>query len=292
MKKILITGANSYIGVTFADYINNEFSDAYTVDTVDMVDGNWRRKDFSEYCTVFHVAGIAHSDSGKISEEKEKLYYSVNTDLTVETAKKAKADGVSQFIFMSSAIIYGNSGAIGEKRVITADTAPAPANCYGDSKLKAEEGIKKLADEHFNVVILRCPMIYGKNCKGNYNVLAKFAKKLPFFPYIENERSMLYTENLCEFVRLMIENEETGVFWPQNAEYVNTSEMVKKIAEMNGKNVSLVRGFTWFFNVMSHFTPLVNKAFGNLSYDRRLSEYKQNYIVSDFTQSIEKTEKE
>jgi len=90
MKKILITGANSYIGTSFETYMA-QFGDEYTVDTVDMIGDGWKDVDFSGYDCVFHVAGIAHSDSGKISKEKEKLYYAVNTDLTVETAKKAGA---------------------------------------------------------------------------------------------------------------------------------------------------------------------------------------------------------
>ena len=134
MKKVLITGANSYIGISVENYLKN-YSDEYIIDTVDMIDGSWRNKDFSEYDTVFHVAGIAHSDNGKISAEKEKLYYAVNTDLTVETAKKAKAEGVKQFIFMSSAIVYGDSAPIGKSKVITKDTPVSPANCYGDSKV-------------------------------------------------------------------------------------------------------------------------------------------------------------
>ena len=42
-----------------------------------MIDGSWRNKDFSVYDVVYHVAGIAHSDNGKIPPEKEKLYRSV-----------------------------------------------------------------------------------------------------------------------------------------------------------------------------------------------------------------------
>ena len=104
MKRILITGANSYIGTSFEKYLKENYPVQYQVDTVDMIDGSWREKSFAGYDSVYHVAGIAHSDNGKISEEKKKLYYAVNTELTVETAKKAKADGVKQFIFMSSAI--------------------------------------------------------------------------------------------------------------------------------------------------------------------------------------------
>lgn len=211
MKKILITGANSYIGTSFENYLK-QWPDKYQVDTIDMIDGSWREKSFSGYDTVFHVSGIAHSDYGKIPEDKKALYYKVNTELTVETAKKAKADGVKQFIFMSSAIVYGDSAPIGKRKVITEETIPQPSNFYGDSKLQAEKGILPLQSNDFNVVIIRSPMIYGKGCKGNYQTLVKLALKLPIFPYVENERSMLYIGNLCEFVRLMIENNEHGVF--------------------------------------------------------------------------------
>lgn len=290
MKRILITGANSYIGMSFEKYINENFSSQFSVDTVDMIDGTWREKSFSGYDVVYHVAGIAHSDSGKISEEKSKLYYAVNTDLTIETAKKAKADGVKQFVFMSSAIVYGESAPIGKQKKITKDTPVAPANCYGDSKAQAENGLLPLCDESFKVVVLRPPMIYGKNSKGNYPVLSKMAKKLPIFPYVKNERSMLYIENLLEFVRLVIKNEECGIFWPQNDEYSNTSQMVKMIAASHGKKVVLIKGFGWAIKLMSYITGLVNKAFGSFTYDMSLSEYKENYRVCSFEESIKRTE--
>lgn len=290
MKKVLITGANSYIGMSFVKYMNENYSGDYLIDTVDMIDGSWRNKDFSEYDTVYHVAGIAHSDNGKISKEKEKLYYAVNTDLTIETAKKAKADGVKQFIFMSSAIVYGESAPIGKTKVITKDTPVSPANCYGDSKVQAEKGILPLNDENFRVVILRPPMIYGKGSKGNYPILSKLAKKLPVFPYVKNERSMLYVENLCEFVKLMIKNEEQGIFWPQNHEYSNTSELIRIIADVHGKRVILINGFEWCLRIISRVTLLVNKAFGSLSYDMQMSEYKEKYIVCNLNESIGRTE--
>lgn len=289
MKKILITGANSYIGTSVESHLN-KFGDKYIVDTIDMLDGMWREKDFSEYQVVFHVAGIAHSDSGKISEEKAKLYYAVNTDLTIETAQKAKTDGVAQFIFMSSAIVYGDSAPIGRSKLITKDTPVSPANCYGDSKVQAEIGINTLADDSFKVVVLRPPMIYGNGSKGNYPVLSKFARKLPFFPFVKNERSMIYIENFCEFVRLMIENEETGTFWPQNKEYSNTSYMVQTIAAVHGKKMRLVKGFTWALKLIGFCTGMVNKAFGNLSYDQKLSVYKEDYQLVSLSESILKTE--
>lgn len=289
MKKILITGANSYIGTSFEKYAA-QWPDKYQVDTVDMIDGAWRERDFSGYDCVYHVAGIAHSDTGNISAEREALYYQVNTDLTIETARKAKQDGVKQFIFMSSAIVYGESAPIGKAKVITKDTPVNPANCYGDSKVQAEKGILPLSDENFRVVVLRPPMIYGPGSKGNYIVLSKLAQKLPVFPIVNNQRSMLYIGNLMEFVRLMIENEEQGIYWPQNAEYSNTTELVKQIAQVHGKNILLIPGLGWALKLLSHATKLVNKAFGSLSYERSLSEYRENYCHTALVESILETE--
>lgn len=290
MKKILITGAGSFVGTSFEKYIKDNYADRYEVEAIEMRDGSWREKKFSGYDVIYHVAGIAHSDNGRISAEKEKLYRSVNTDLAIEVAKKAKAEGVKQFIFMSSAIIYGESAPIGKAKVITKDTVPAPANCYSDSKLQAERGITQLQDDSFKVCTLRPPMIYGKGGKGNFPTLEKMADKLPIFPKVENKRSILYVENLVEFVRLMIENEEEGIFWPQNAEYSNTSELVKMIAEAKGKKVILVPGFGWLLRLMSHFTGLVNKAFGNLCFEQSMSKYKEEYRRYGLRESIKETE--
>lgn len=290
MKRILITGANSYIGTSFEKYLA-QWPEQYQVDTVDMIDGTWREKSFAGYDCVYHVAGIAHSDSGKISPEKAKLYYAVNTDLTVETAKKAKTEGVKQFIFMSSAIVYGESAPIGKRKVITRDSPVSPANSYGDSKVQAENGILPLSDNSFKVVILRPPMVYGPGSKGNYPVLSKLARKMPLFPKVDNQRSMLYIDNLMEFVRLMVDNEEQGIFWPQNAEYSNTTELVKLIAQAHDKRIVTIPGFTWALKLLSHCTGLVNKAFGSLSYEQGISKYHNNYCITSLADSINITEK-
>lgn len=290
MKRVLITGANSFIGTSFERYIKDNYANDISIETLDMQDACWMQTSFSAYDCIFHVAGIAHSDGGKISSEKEKLYYAVNTELTIAAAKKAKKDGVRQFIFMSSAIVYGESAPIGKKKVITRDTPVSPANCYGNSKVLAENGLRELEDDGFKVAILRPPMIYGRGSKGNYPVLAKMAKKLPVFPYVKNERSVLYVENLCEFVRLLIKNSEQGLFWPQNEERINTSELVDMIARVHGRRILLAKGFSGILAWMGKRIGLVNKAFGSLSYDEELSRYRCSYCVADLKESIIRTE--
>lgn len=294
MKKILITGANSYIGTAVESWLV-QYEERYTVETVDMIDGTWREKDFSEYDVVYHVAGIAHADVGKVSEETKAFYYKINTDLAVETAKKAKSEGVKQFIFMSSMIVYGESGGFGHAKMIYKDTIPSPANFYGDSKWQADQNIQKLEDESFKVVIVRPPMMYGKGSKGNYPTLAKIAKKLPIFPNIQNQRSMLHIDNLCEFIRLIIENEESGIFFPQNKEYSQTSQLVQMIAASTGRHIMLTKllnPFVWIAScIPGKVSGLVNKAFGNLTYDKEMSVYPQGtYQIVSLEESIEKTE--
>lgn len=283
MKKILITGANSYIGTSFEKWVD-QWPDRYSVDTVDTKDGSWREKDFSQYDVVFHVAGIAHVSS---DPKMEDLYYKVNRDLTIEAAEKAKAEGVKQFIFMSSIIVYGDSSS--NKRVITRETIPTPSNFYGNSKLQAEQGITPLESDAFKIVILRPPMIYGRGSKGNYPKLAKIAAKLPMFPDIDNERSMLHIDNLCEFIKVMIDNEESGLFFPQNKEYVKTSEMVRLIAEVHGKRVKLTKVFNPVIKMMFG-VDVVDKVFGNLIYEQSMSRYRVNYQIRDLRESIMATE--
>jgi len=285
MKKILITGADSYIGTSVEKWLGKD-PEKYQVDTVDMRTDSWKEKDFSPYDVVFHVAGIAHVST---DPKQEALYYRVNRDLAVKTADKAKRDGVRQFIFMSSIIVYGDSTA-GES-IIDQNTVPGPSNFYGDSKLQAEKGLCTLQDDNFRLVILRPPMIYGKDSKGNYPKLAKAAQKLPIFPDFDNQRSMLHIDNLCEFIRLMIENAESGLFFPQNKEYVKTSEMVRLIAEAHGKKIKLVKVFNPIIRGMIGRVGIVKKVFGNLVYQKAMSEYKEEYRIRGFYDSVNETER-
>ncbi|KUP05097.1 NAD-dependent epimerase [Bacillus coahuilensis m2-6] len=286
MKRILITGKNSYVGKSLEKWLKN-YPDGYSIDFISLREDLWREKDFSKYDVVFHVAGIAHVSS---DPKMEDMYYKVNRDLTIDTAEKAKAEGVKQFIFMSSIIVYGDSSSA--KRVIDKNIVPTPSNFYGNSKLQAEEGIKQLDSEIFKVVIIRPPMIYGKGSKGNYPKLAKIAQKLPVFPNIDNERSMLHICNLSEFIRLIIDNEERGLFFPQNREYVNTSEMVKVIAEVHGRNIKLTNLFNPILKMLGLKVGIINKVFGNLVYDKKMSIYKEDYQIVNFRESIKATELE
>lgn len=279
MKNILITGTNSYIGTSFENWLEREPS-KYKVETLNMRDRSWKTEDFSRFDVVFHVAGIAHI---KETMANQNLYYEVNRDLAYETARKAKQDGVLQFIFLSSMSVYGL-----ENGLIDEQTKLKPNTAYGKSKIEAEELIKALEDEAFRIAILRPPMVYGKGCKGNYPRLVKLALKTPLFPHIENSRSMIYIDNLSEFTKKIIDNQSSGLFFPQNTEYVNTSEMVRLIGNEHSKKIVLTKLFNPFIKLLNVST--LNKVFGDLVYEKSMSSYQNSYNVVSLEESIRKTE--
>lgn len=284
MKKLLITGQNSYIGTSVEKYLLTN-GEEFKIDTIDLMNPEWETIDFSKYDSIFHVAGIAHFSK---DPSKKQLYYKVNTELTEKVAKKAKVEGVNQFIFMSSIIVYGDSTK--KSRTITSITKPEPSDFYGDSKLQAELRLKQLQDKNFKIAILRPPMIYGKGSKGNYPRLSKLSQLLPVIPEYHNERSMLYIENLCEFIKQIIIHESNGIFFPQNKDYVSTTNLMTIIAQAHNKKYFNTKLFNPIIKKM-FFIDNVKKMFGNLVYEKNLSQYDFTYQIFDLKQSIYLTER-
>lgn len=258
MKKILITGSNSYIGTSFESYLKKKSPGKYQIKTVDMTDSSWKSTDFSEYDVVYHVAGIVHR---KETPDNAHIYYEVNRDLTIKAAEKAKSEGVRQFIFLSTMSVFGKLTG-----TVTKKTVPSPKTNYGKSKLQAEEALNKLRDSSFKVVIMRPPMVYGEGCKGNYNSVISIVSKFPFFPKVFNKRSVIDIENLSSFVEMAIDNELSGLYFPQNKEYVNTSRMACDIAVTLNKKVYMSYFLGFIALALIPFCDIAKKAFGTLIY--------------------------
>lgn len=286
MKHILIIGEHSYIGNSYRKWLE-QYPDNYEIDVVSSRNEAWKQIDFGKYDSILHTAGIAHVEA---RADMEQLYYKINRDLTIACCQKAKADGALQFAFLSSIIVYGESKSL-DPVIITKDTKPVPNGFYGQSKLEAEKGILSLEDKDFKVAVVRPPMIYGKNSKGNYPKLAKMARTIPFFPRLKNKRSMLHIDNLCECLRLIMEKNERGIFFPQNKEYVETGELVRQIAKVHGKKMYLFSIFNPFIRVLAKKITLINKVFGTCVYDKTISNcFGGDYQIVDFKESIQRTE--
>ncbi len=276
-KRVLITGKDSYVGSMFCSY-TTEYG--YTVDTVDMIGDGWKSEDFSSYDAIIHVAAIVHRRECDCTREES---YAINTQLAYDVALKAKQEGVKQFVFLSTMSVYGMVTG-----VITDDTNPCPANLYGETKLEAEKLINTLCDDNFTVTILRPPIVYGKGCRGNYVALSYYAKKLPFFPDFDSQRSMLYIDNLSAFIKKAIDENLCGMFCPQDDEYVCTSEMVKKIAEINGSKIKMTKIFNPLIRLLLKCrVSIVCKVFGSLTYDKSLCP---QFEKTDFSNAVRLSE--
>ncbi|MCR0329237.1 NAD-dependent epimerase/dehydratase family protein [[Clostridium] innocuum] len=262
MKRIGITGKGSYIGSHFLEYMN-EF-DSYVIKEIDTKINDFSNYDFSDYDILFHVAGIAHENEKKNSSE---LYFKINCDLAYAIAAKAKKDGVKQFIFMSSMSVYGLISCQSE---ITLETICKPNTNYGKSKLKAESLITELESPNFNVCILRPPMVYGENSPGNLSKLFKFVRKIHIFPKFINKRSSISIENLILFIRVCVDNELSGIFLPQDKEYLCTYATVKNKMRDENIRVFYISLFNPLIRILIGKSVLISKVFGDLFYKKDL----------------------
>lgn len=272
MKRILITGLHSYLGHSLRIYLA-KWPDQYEVDQISLRDECWKQMDFSGYDALYHTVGLAHQ---RETAENGWQYNNINCDLAVAVAEKAKADGVGQFIFLSSLSVYGL-----ETGAITPETIEKPTSRYGSSKLNAERQITALESSEFQVLILRPPMVYGRGCKGNFQKLVQLAQHMPVFPQVKNQRSMIYIDNLCEFVRLGIDGKLSGKFIPQDATYGNTTQIAQWAAQATGKHLhpSSLAGLAIL--MLFPFSASARKAFGTLTYEEGPAKLQMPYQVVD-----------
>lgn len=279
MKKILVTGASSYIGRSFIDYLR-QWPEEYAITTLSLRGEAWRSFDFSPYDVVYHLVGVAHR---KETKENAWEYYSINRDLAVETAQMAKAAGVKQFLFLSTSSIYGM-----ESGVITKDTVPHPKTNYGKAKLQAEQVLLAMGCDSFRVAILRPMLVYGKDCRGNFQKVLKLVRKSPVFPRIHNRRSLIYIDNLSAFVKLAIDRQLDGIYFPRDRENVDTFAIAQGTARAMGKGLymswllgaALWLGRDWF--------AMTRKAFGDLTYEDT-EEFDYEYCVVPFDEAISRS---
>lgn len=279
-KKILILGNDGYIGSHIETWLK-QFHE-YEVYGICIKNDAWKKYSFHDYDTVVDTAGIAHIQP---KEELRRLFYSVNTELTISLCEKAKESGVHQFIFLSSMNVFGDDCGI-----ITSTDNPKPSSFYGDSKLQADIRIQSMNSASFKVASVRPPAVYGKGCKGNFPTLVKYASKLPVFPDYPQKKSMIYIDTLCEFVHLLVKHESFGLFHPQNKQYTSTTEMVRYISKANGRHIYFTKIFNPLIKVLEKRLRIVNRAFSDDAYDLNISSYFDwQYCVETFEHSIEQS---
>ena len=252
MKRVLITGANSFLGDNTKKYLEKHGN--YVVDILDMLNDDWREADFSQYDVVFNVCAIVHQPKIKDID----LYYKVNRDLAVEIATKAKKEGVSQFIQTSTNGVFGV-----EIGPMSDENGYKPKTPYEKSKYEADCLLEKLRSNSFLVCIVRPPIMYGNGCKGNFPKLEHFALSFPFFPSRNNKRDMIFIENMCDFILFAIEHELNETCYPRDNEPISVPIMIKEIAKRNNKKMHLLSILNPFVALVYKFSHKTRSIFGN-----------------------------
>lgn len=282
-KKILIIGKNSYIGQSIKNYMNNE---NYLITEFDIENTQLEESDLMGIWGVIHVAAIVHNKTLK----DYTMYKNINTDLPVSIAKLAKKCGVKQFVFLSTMAVYGSSKKL-HGMIIDETTEYAPKSFYGKSKYEAELQLSDLSDENFNIAIIRPANVYGKGCKGNYIPgFIRIVKILPFIPkaYDNVKQGMLYIDNLCELIKIIIDNKAIGIFPAQDKIPISSYELMKEISNtlrLNKKSSNIVGGIFFVLRI-----SLTNKLFGGIAYSQEYSKcIYGDYQLVDFKNAIRRS---
>lgn len=284
--RVLIVGKNSYIGNHIDEWLSAKGID---VIQLDVLTPEWKTFDYGSFDAIVHVAGIVHRPDC----QDWNLYKSVNCDMPIEIATMAKKQGVKTYVYFSTMGVYDAKKSL-KGCVIDCNTPVIndSNSMYGRSKLMAEERLNELRDECFDIAIVRPPSVYGKDCKGGYITGFKsLASKLPFIPkaYEEAKQSFIYIDNLSECVRLILENHLNGIFCPQDDEIPNANRLLEVICNGIGKKYR-PSSFLGVLLRMFSFVPLVNKAYGGISYSRELSDISgMNYKVVSFEEGMRRT---
>ena len=264
---IFITGEHGYIAGRLKQALSGE---GRRCDAISLRSGPEGFPDLSAYDTVIHCAALVHS-----KENNPERFFRVNTDLTAALAEKSKRAGVKRFVFLSTMAVYGVSDSMRGLTVIDSRTPENPQTPYGRSKLAAENKLRAMACDGFNVYILRLPMVYGAGAPGNYARLCRLVKLTPVFPKVSNKRSMIGIENLQNFVVNLLKYAEAGeaetdaaeyarILCPQDPEPVCTSDMAAGIAAAYGKKL-ILSDFLGRLILLFPVGP-VRKMFGSMVY--------------------------
>ena len=274
MSKILITGANGYLGGSFI----NQYKNKYKFEKFSLLSQKLEDINFDSVDIVLHCAALVHQ---KVEYLYEK-YHEINVEYPVKLAKLAKQNGVKQFVFISTIAVYGE-----EKEKLDENTICNPITPYGKSKLEAEKELLKLNDDSFIVSIIRPPMIYGKNAPGNIDSLVKLVRKVPIVPLgkILNKRSFISIQNLCHMIDEIITQQKSGIFLASDDEPLSTSRLIELIAKNLDKKIYLIK-VPFFESLLKILKPSFHKRlYGSLEVDNTITKEKLNlknpYSVED-----------
>lgn len=280
---VLIVGKNSYIGSNVRDHLS---ALGHSVTEFDVQNETVADSVFEGVDSVIHVAAIVH----RKDVTDYSLYEEVNVHLPRRVAYMAKKNGVKQFVFLSSMAVYGGGKSL-TGHVIGESAVCMPNSMYGRSKLEAERALSSLEDDLFKIAFVRPANVYGKGCPGGYmTTFRKIVERLPLIPlaYEGVKQGMVYIGNLCELIRLIVENIAGGVFPAQDDGGVSSVDLMEAICKAKNMKKKKSKTFGLPFRIIR--IGAVNKLFGGVVYDDSYACTELgDYRIYSFEQGIKET---
>lgn len=254
--------------------INNEIVDKKMTEGVDIQspDEHALCNLLNDTDVIVHLAARVHVMDDK-AEDPVTEFKKINTDFTINLAKKAAQSGVKRFIFLSTIKVNGES---------STDLSPfketdncSPVDPYAISKLEAEKGLLKTAQTTgMEVVIIRPPLVYGPGVKGNFASMMRWTKKGIPLPLgaVHNYRSLLALDNLVNFIRLCLTHPKAAneTFLVADGEDVSSTELLRSVARAQGKRARLVPVPVSWMRFVARVTgrqAVAERLFGSLQID-------------------------
>ena len=240
--------------------------------------------DFTGYDVIINFAAIVHKKNPNLQESLR-----INTELPLFLAQKAKEAGIKQFIQLSTIGVYSPQCAS-----ITSNTPTDSQSIYGKSKLAGDEGLLKMQDADFIVSIVRPPVIYGPDAPGNMRALIKLIQKgipLPF-NYDNNQRAILYIENLTSALRIITMKQKDGIFILCDAQQPSLANLAKNIKKINNSKSLLFTPPMFLIKWLIKFKSFpFYKLYGDLVIDDQFAQkslglYQKNSLENALKKTI------
>jgi nucleoside-diphosphate-sugar epimerase len=180
---------------------------------------------------VFHLAARVHVMNDTAPDPLAE-FRQMNVEVTRQLAEASVRAGVRRFVYLSSIKVNGEET---KDRPFTAEMTPSPADAYAQSKWEAEQTLTQIArSSSMEVAIIRPPLVYGPNVRGNFLSLLRLVRRGLPLPVgsVKNRRSLVYVENLADLLRHCVVAEAArGVFLISDGEDLSTPKLIRQMAK-------------------------------------------------------------
>lgn len=285
MNKLLLTGATGFVGSAFLQHCLSQDipciaavrspSKALPAQVPQAVVGElFSQQDWSTALqgvdVVVHLAARAHIMKDSALDPLE-VYREANTHATLNLAQQAAKAGVKRFVFISSIGVNGNVNT----HPFSEQDVPHPHDPYSISKYEAEQGLTAIAAETgMEVVVIRPPLIYGKNAPGNFGSLVRWVHKGVPLPLgaVHNQRSLVALDNLVSFIDLCCTHPKAAneTFLISDGVDVSTTQLLQRVAAAYGLSARLLPIPVSLMTLAARLLgkgAVANRLFGNLQVD-------------------------